>query len=328
MVHTFYQMKIALFLVAALGVLPKAAAQPENLLADSAFFAGQVSVYQHWLDQAGFGKVLRAGPVRVSAPDTLLLYLTFSQQPDLETGINAWKSLQRTVDTLGALTLSERLFFRMLTVMGVEEGQARLFVQDQPEYPAYQQLIRFDTEEQRLVVWENNPKSEIRDLKIRFPALAAAQKNPALRTKTQLSKEAVFERVLTFARQKYGVSQCELRYPQVRPKPNADYLRFEVIDLCREVLPEEENPTICSWLHRLGYPCNWIKRELLVFHFVYIPNDDGYTLHLSLDGLVGSGYYENVRRDGYMDMHTDFSTELEAYADQIILELEQYLKHP
>lgn len=70
--------------------------------------------------------------------------------------------------------------------------------------------------------------------------------------------------------------------PLSYPKPYEDYLRFDVSDLCREVIKDAQNPTICRWLKRLGYNCNWTARELPSFTFVYLPANDG------LAFLVGS----------------------------------------
>lgn len=131
---------------------------------------------------------------------------------------------------------------------------------------------------------------------------------------------------MAFAAEKYATPKCEGRKPQVKRLPNEDYLRFQVSNLCREVLTDEQNPIVCRWLRTFGYDCNWIKRELLTFTVIYIPTDTGFQLNITLEGKVGSGYYEDIRRDGYMDMEVDFKSYLEEYADIIAQEIKDYLR--
>jgi hypothetical protein len=102
-----------------------------------------------------------------------------------------------------------------------------------------------------------------------------------------------------------------------------EVLRFEVTDLCKVVLVDETNPVICDWLVARLKPCNWIKRELLTFTIVYEPRDYGFNLNVEIDGKVGSGIYERVRRGGYYSMEVDFDDYLERYADAFCIELKQ-----
>jgi hypothetical protein len=96
-------------------------------------------------------------------------------------------------------------------------------------------------------------------------------------------------------------------------------LRFEVVNLCLEVLKDEG--VVCPMMRRLGIDCNFAKRELLTFTITYTETTNGFQLNITLDGKYGSALYENVRRGGYMNMEFDFDEELDRYADQFKEEL-------
>lgn len=106
---------------------------------------------------------------------------------------------------------------------------------------------------------------------------------------------------------------------------SGDVLRFEITDLCREVLIDEANPLLCQILRTFGNDCNFVKRELLTFTIAHRTTAAGFNLHLEIDGKYGSGFYENVRRGGYLNMEIDFDDYLERYADQIKEEFKRVL---
>jgi hypothetical protein len=215
----------------------------------------------------------------------------------------------------------------MTNLMGLRQQAAVIEIYDTYDLsrePLFFRGIYF--RDGRVAVEENNPKgAQTRLIAIPAAAIKTASKAGKAQVPKAYTKAYIFEQIEQFARQKYAQSPCELRKPAVHIKPHEDYLRFDVSDLCREVVKEAENPTVCRWLRSLGYPCNWTARELLSFTFVYLPTADGFSLHFTLEGRVGSGYYDTVKRSGYMDMELDFKPQLEAYADEIVLEIKKYL---
>lgn len=318
------QAAILTAIILCLSVAP-AQAQLEDLTLDEPFFQQQKNLYQRWLDQTGAGRYLRVQDLRVE-PQRVRLYLGF-HSANTDTIADTWRALKAAHEALPGLTFEEALFFRMTTLMGLRQQAAVIEVYDTYDLSRESLFFRgIHFREGRVTVEENNPKSPAPRL-INIPA--ASVKSSSKTGKAQVpkayTKEYVFDQIMQFARQKYAKSPCELRYPAVHPKPHEDYLRFDVSDLCREVIKEAENPTVCQWLRGIGYNCNWTTRELLSFTFVFVPAAEGFSLHLSLEGRVGSGYYDSVKRSGYMDMELDFKDELEAYADAIVLEIKKHL---
>ena len=140
----------------------------------------------------------------------------------------------------------------------------------------------------------------------------------------QFSRQYVFDKILQYAKQRYERKTCENRNPTVgAPQIDGNVMRLEITDLCKEVLKDEQNNTICAFLNKFLKPCNWIKREKLSFIFVYEVNDGGFLLKCELDGKVGSGFYDQVRRGGYLDMEIDFNETLKDYAEKMKYELKQ-----
>ncbi len=314
---------MAAFLWAAF--LPSLSAQLEDLTLDSVFFHQQKMEYQRWLDQTGMGKTLKVQALKITS-DHVSLYLGF-HATDLDEIVKAWNKLKTAYETEGGITLEEQLFFRLISFMGLRQEAASIQIYDTYDLssdPLFFRGIYYD--EGRVLVDINNPKSQIRDIKISYTDVSGAKKPSKTEFSKQYTRDYVFDRVLAFAIEKYGRSRCDDRNPAVKRLPNEDHLRFQVSDLCKEVLIDEQNPIVCAWLRRLGRQCNWIKRELLTFTVIYIPTESGFQLNITLEGKVGSGYYDDIRRDGYMDMETDFKSYLEDYADQIALEIKEYLR--
>lgn len=320
---SFFRLMLAALLWAT--ITPMLSAQLEDLTRDTAFFRQQKLEYQRWLDQTGMGKTLKVQALKVTSDD-VSLYLGF-HATELDEIVNAWDTLKVAYETQGGMTLEEQLFFRLVSFMGLRQEAASIQIYDTYDLsldPLFFRGIYYDEGQIRVDV--NNPKSQIRDIKINYTDVSGAKKSSKAEFSRQYTRDYVFDRVMAFAVEKYGRPKCEGRNPKVKRLPNEDHLRFQVSDLCKEVLVDEQNPVVCRWLKTLGYNCTWIKRELLTFTVIYIPTESGFQLNITLEGKVGSGYYDDIRRDAYMDMETDFKSYLEDYADQIALEIKDYLR--
>lgn len=300
-------------------------AQIENLTEDEAFFLEQKAEYQRWLNQAGLGKYLRVQDMRVE-PERVRLYLGFYAS-GADTIVDIWNQLKAAHESRPGPNFEEYLFFRMCNLMSLRQQAAVIEIYDTYDLsrePLFFRGIYYDN--RRVQVAENNPKgAQSRYIQIKPSDIKTTPRSGKANFSRQYTKEYVFDQIMQFMQQKYAKSPCDQRKPAIHPKPYEDYLRFDVSDLCREVIKDAQNPTICRWLKRLGYNCNWTARELLSFTFVYVPTSDGFTLHLTLEGRVGSGYYSDVKRRGYMDMELDFKQELEEYADAMVFEIKKYL---
>jgi hypothetical protein len=299
--------------------------QIENLTEDEAYFLQQKDEYQRWLNQTGLGRYLQVQDLRVE-PERVHLYLGF-KVAGVDTIADIWAQLKAHHEAKPGPTFEETLHFRMCNLMGLRQQAAVIEIYDTYDLsrkPFFFRGIYYDSG--RVQVKEDNPKGgKNRYIRISPSDVKTGSKAGQAAFSKQYTEAYVFEQIMAFARQKYARSLCDQRKPAIHPKPYEDYLRFDVSDLCREVIKDAQNPTICRWLSRLGYNCNWTARELLSFTFVYLPTNEGFTLHLTLEGRVGSGYYDTVKRSGYMDMENDFKQELEDYADALVFEIKRFL---
>lgn len=323
--YTTAMRHLPLFLLALLLAGPLWS-QIEDLTEDEAYFLQQKAEYERWLVQTGLAQYLHVQDLSVSR-DRVHLYLGVNA-PDAAGAADIWAQLKEHHEATPGPTFEEALHFRLCNLMSLRQQATVIEVYDTYDLsrePLFFRGIYFS--EGRVQVKENNPKGDKnRYIHIRSTEVKTGSQAGTASVGKAYTKAEVFDTILAFARQRYTESPCRHRKPAVHPKPYEDYLRFDVSDLCREVIKEAENPTICAWLRRLRYDCDWTARELLTFTFVYLPTSDGFTIHLTLEGRVGSGYYDTVKRSGYMDMENDFKQELEDYTDGIVFEIRKLFK--
>jgi hypothetical protein len=296
--------------------------QIEDLTRDMDFFQNQKAAYQRWLDHAGLGATLRVYELDVK-PQRISLYLAFAYQ-DIDSVIVAWTQLKAAFEKTRPLSLEQELFYKMTQMMEVRQSLADVQIYDTYDLrkePLFSRAIYF--EDGRVQVQESNPKSKIREIAIRPASFAKMKKMTQENIRQEYDRKAVYDKIYEYAQKRYEKKVCEQRYPKVLLLESDESLRFEVEDLCREVLTHEANPALCGILSAIGYDCNWVKRELLTFTIVYKESSDGFRLSIEIDGKYGSGFYSNVRRGGYLNMEIDFDSYLERYADKFKEEIKR-----
>ena len=289
-----------------------------DLTADYNFFQDQSQLYQKWLDKSGFGEVIRVGEVEVE-PHHLTLMLTFYTSVGGECWA-LWEQLQEDFERENALTLEQQLFYKLLHLMEVEQDQATIEVHNiigEGRNFCFYSKIFFDAGAGRVEVRERYCKAQERNIEVAPNTLDGLKDMSFEEINRIYNRNSVFEAIFSYAKERYEKDKCELRYPQVREKERNQLLRFEVVDLCKEVLRDESNPWICKVLRRFDYQCNWIKREKLEFTITYERTQEGIRIGVKIDGKYGSGYYDQVKRGGYHDMDLDFDDYLVDYADVI-----------
>ena len=292
-----------------------AVAQPGGLIQDTDFFNQQKETYQRWLDHSGMGKVLHVEELKVEE-EGLSLYLGFPYS-DIDSIVRAWESLKREFEVDNPITLEQQLFYKMVNLMEVRQSLADVQIYDTYDLrrePLFFRGIYF--EEGKVKVEESNPKSKIREIKFSPNKLGEKMKGQSVEEfNKRYSKEAVYGLIYPYAKQYFEQKRCEGRYPEVRLLENDEVLRFEAIDLCREVLTEAANPLLAEALNIFGLNYNWVKREKLDITIAYKKLDTGFSLYITIDGKYGSGLYSQVGRGGYYSMEIDFDEYLEVYAD-------------
>jgi hypothetical protein len=295
-------------------------AQIEDLTQDRTFFQDRQTLYQQWLDHSGLGQVLKVEDIKVE-PEELSLYLAF-QTEDVDSSMIAWKALKQTYEADFPISLEQQLFYKMVSLMEVRQSIANIQIYDTYDLkvePLFFVGIYFDAGE--VTVESSGHKSKNRDIEFTVEELSKRMNLSAEEVEKRFTKEYVFDTILAYSRKKFAAMQCENRQPNLRLLENRQTLRFEVSNLCREVLTDAANPLLCRLLDRFGKDCNWVKREKLDFTISYTPTRDGFNIGVIIDGKYGSGYYETVQRGGYMSMEIDFDEYLEVYADAFVQEL-------
>lgn len=305
------------------------AAQPEDLTRDKDFFARQGEQYQRWLDHAGLGHALRVHTVEVE-PQQLALYLQFPTA-NSDTAVAIWRRVKMDYDRLNTgLSLEQALFYKTLHLMEVRQSVVNVQIfdtYDTSREPLFYRGIYI--KDGHLVVDSSGSMSKKMDIYISPADLSGVKKPSPAEFQQKFSQEAVFGKIFRYAQQRYERQVCVNRHPRVgTPIVDGNVMRFVVTDLCREVLKDAENDAFCAFLHRYVKPCNWIQREKLTFTFVYLPRDSGFLLKCEVDGQVGSGFYDEVGRGGYLNMEIDFDGYLKDYADRLQYELKQAILKP
>ena len=298
-----------------------------DLTTDALFFEQQKEAYQRWLDHSGLGQVLRVETIKVE-PNELALYLSFPYN-DIDTIMVAWQKLKQTFDQTRPISLERQLFYKMVNLMEVRQTLANIQIYDTYDLrkePLFFRGIYFA--EGNVKVETSDPRSKIREVNIRPPSFEEMKKTSVEAFKQRYSRNNVYNSIYEYAKARYERTVCDNRDPKVRILENEEVLRFEVFDLCKEVLIDDSNPLLCRILQKLGHHCNWVKRELLVFTITYKSLEDGFRLHIEIDGKYGSGYYDQVRRGGYLSMEIDFDDYLERYADEFKERLKSEILNP
>jgi len=289
--HRFY---LCLF-VLSLFCTSVFAQKSQDLRQDEAFFNQQAKTYQKWLDKAGLSQYFHFRELDVQEK-WLDLYLEFDAT-NLDSIINQWNTTKERFEQNSGLTLEQQLFYKATSLVEVRQGLVSVQLYDTYDLrktPLFSRAIYF--EDGKVKVEKSDPADKIDKINL-SPSMISGGKE---------------------------VSVTEFR-KQVRILEDQEVLRFEVIDLCKEVL-KDENPAICNWLQAVGYNCNWAKRELLTFTVTHEDTIEGIRVTVELDGKIGSGFYANVSRGGYVSMEIDRDKELENYADELAIAIRKMLE--
>lgn len=297
-------------------------AQKEDLTKDKAFFEQQAKLYQQWLAHNGLGKTLHVKTIEVE-PQQVALYLAFPTE-NADSVAAAWDQLKKDYAALNTgLSLEQELFYKMLHVMELRQSVANVQLYntyDTRLEPCFYRGIY--VKDGAFHLDSSGCKSKKLDIYISPGDLSGAKKHSASSFQKQYTQQYVFDKIHQYAKQRYEQQKCENRIPAVSPPLiDGNLMRFEVTDLCKEVLKNESNNAFCDFLSKYLKPCNWIKREKLTFSFIYQQKDNGFLLKCEVEGKVGSGFYDQVGRGGYLDMEIDFDGYLKDYADKLQYEL-------
>lgn len=312
---------VALFLGTTLS------AQQKDLQQDRSFFLQQHRLYQQWLDHNGMGKMLHVKEVEVESHLVSIYLATPYENSDSVRA--AWTQLEKDYQALNTgLSLKYALYYKMLQLMELEKDQAnvQLFDTYNPlKVPCFYWSVF--SKNNVIQVDSNNCRAKTIDIYFSPSDLKSARKPSNATFQKQYTQQYVFDKIHQYVKQRYERAACTGRNPKVSaPQIDGNIMRFEVTDLCKEVLKDTKNNDLCEFLNKYVKPCNWIQREKLTFTFIYQPKDNAFQLKCELEGKVGSGYYDQVGRGGYLDMEIDFDGYLTDYATKLQYELKDILR--
>ena len=308
-------------------ISPPLFSQQEDLRKDQSFFFQQQILYQQWLNHNGLGKTLRVRDLEVESQQVALyLALPYENADSVQA---AWAQLKKDYQALNTgLSLEQALFFKMQHLMELRESLANIQLFD-----------TYDTRKEPCFYWgiyvkdglfrvdSSGCKSKSLDIYVSPADLKSAKKPSSAAFQKQYTQQYVFDKIHQYARQRYERNVCTGRNPKVSaPHIDGNIMRFEVTDLCKEVLKDAKNNEFCAFLNQYVKPCNWIQREKLTFTFIYQAKDNAFQLKCELEGKVGSGYYDQVGRGGYLDMEIDLDGYLTDYATKLQYELKDILR--
>ena len=289
----------------------------ENILKDSSFFHRTALIdYQEWLDSSGLGKLLKVETITVDS-NSLSLYLGFHTE-NTDTIINTWEKLKISYDDYYPDSLEEGLFYKMPHLMEIPDSQCIIQIYDTYDLsvqPCFFKVIYFEDGELRTE--SSGCRDPIdREMELNIGELTNGKKVSEQEIAKALNRDMVYQKIIDHAKEYYKSINTDNIPAEVNVLEKRKKLRFEVINLRREVLTDEANPLLAEILTRWGYRLNWVKREMLNFTIIYTKTEHGIKLHLSLDGKYGSGLFRQIERGGYLPMDPKFKKYLEVYADR------------
>ena len=284
-------------------------------------------LYQSWLETSGLGQVFAVHTV-VEDSKISTLYLQFHTE-DLDSLSNAWHTLKANFDSTHTISLEQQLFYQWSYFM--DRPQEELWVEiydsyDVEKVPDPQFYVILFFQDGGLQIDANTKqKTEPREIRLEL-------KPVKLRTASKGSwkntdhKTEVFEKVLEHMRSYYETSKCANRNPKLKVLESDVVLRFEIEDLCREVLEDAEQPFPCRIAQLLGKDCNWITREKIYFLIAYSQEGTHAVLKIIMDGKYATGYGNRPQDGGYNPMDGRFDQYFKDYADVVTERLTRVLK--
>lgn len=300
-------------------------AQRGFLAQDSAYFQAQLPEYQRWLDNNNLGQQLRVHTLNVDTG--LVLLIGFGNVPS-NLAQPVWAQLKSDFRRAHQAELEAHLFERALSIFDVDRDHFALQIFDANYATGCFFYQIFYSVKNRLQTDSSTCKSP-KEHNIHIPSSDLRQVRGSAKAEIarRVSQQHVLAQCKRFLVERYGAKACPGRKPTLQwleDAPNSEHLEIEVLNLCDEVVKENQ-PKTCAVLSFFGYPCNWKKNEKLTIRLTYAEKKPGFSLDIWLDGRYGSGFVEEVGRRGYKDMGTDFDAELTEYAKLLKKDLNDYL---
>ena len=292
-----------------------------NLVGDTAFFNQQAKLYQGWLDKTGIGSLLKVGGIEIRR-NKIFVGLV-AKKDKAQNFRNHWDQWSKDYVKINAISLEQRLFYKLYHMLEVDQEQIELDIYDQSPRFCHRIIVSFH--DGKVDAYNQACRAKDREIEVSPTSFYEPNSMTFEAIQKKFNRRAVYNSILDYSRKKYEKSKCELRYPEVTVLEQGEVLRFIVTDLCKEVLIDEGDPWICRVLKRFNHQCNWIKREKLEFLITFQNIPSGIKIGVQIDGKYGSGYYENVKRGGYHLMDNDFDDYLEDYADRMKTEFKSVI---
>ena len=297
------------------------------------FYQQKSQLYQYWMDNNGLGGALSVNKYELKKNGhELELFLTL-RTTDPDTAAAMWTNLVRAFeDVNNNKKLTDELFWTFTRMMEIlpKQGNVQVYIPraDGPGFnPCFYVWV---WEEEGRIAEEsqiNNCKAQPLNVMVQPVTISTVANVASVEVDDEEEARVVFDRIMTYAKERYEPIKHYERYPRVEEEERTDYmLKFTVSDLSKEVLHQEDLSPWCKFYRMIGGDCNDMRRERLEFTIHYTPGREGYRLTGTLTGKFGIGPFV-PRTTAYMDMDPDFEEDfLKPYARRFQKELKAYLE--
>lgn len=303
-----YEMRILTYsnFFVVLVVFCNLSAQEIDFRQDTTFFKQQLPIYEQWLKDSGLEQVLKVYDIEVKK-NGCAMKLGF-YYADSDSASVAWFQLKSDFEEADALTLEQRLFYKMTHVMEVPATNAKIYVSDTYD------LTKIPCLDGKIYFKEGVIKSTIdfcrsaakeihlANFELKETLISSAKKLKSKKLEKLKNRKRIYIVIEKNARryfEKKGVTFSVLEKNSV--------FRFEVMNTKLEVFTS-------SWV-------DWFNpHELLTFTIKYTPIEDGIAIYCEIDGKYGSGLFKPRSLKGFREMEPEYKVEVKRYTDKFTAE--------
>jgi len=266
------------------------------------FFQNQGKAMDQWLKGQGWSSFIGVHEVEIRE-DSLLVFFEFKKD-DLDWQVNAWNKLKETYESVSPLRFEQFLFYRALHFMEVQDANLHVVFYSGYDYegwnrPFYRGIFWDGI---KVAVEEDNPKAKVGYIEV-GEVITDRLRNPAsCKINKRVAKTVLYDQIYQLAKGRFNSPKCYFGRPSMGKLEDYETLRFEVFNVCNEVLPT------------VGIISKKTKREALSFVISVVEEEDRLLVLVSVDGTYGSGNRPSAPLSNFNDMEIEYGDELQRYA--------------
>ena len=299
------------------------------------FFNERAKTYQNWLNGCGLGPALQVRSAEVKNDTMLALFLQF-KATDPDSAKAVWEQLRLDFSKrTGGDVLENLLFDKIAWYFEVPARQARLYLSDNNQgdkakcweariIPGSKGSPVFQEKK-----YECGFKSQDFPVNIEPQDLSGMRIPSAAEFLKKMDKKAVFQKLEPWLAKRFQKPQPDVGWSHIKFSDKWATLKFEVTDLRREVIRENQNSWLCQALCFCP-SCQPIERlEVVIKYNVLDPQKGIFELNANVSAMYGSGIWK-AREGGWHDLDNEPAKKklLSAYGSQLMFEIKNHLLQP